>query len=62
MVMLIERGQNTHGKGERVKIPLLPNNVSKRSVYDSGQGHNTSEAERANFVLLVGVRQGVNLT
>ena len=32
---------NTHGKGERVKIPLLPNNVGKKSVNDSGprQGH-----------------------
>ena len=25
-----ERGQNTHGQGERVKIPLLPKNVGKR--------------------------------
>ena len=24
MVMQNERGQNTHGQGERVKIPLLP--------------------------------------
>ena len=34
MVMQIERGQNTHGKGEQVKIPLLPNNVDKRSAND----------------------------
>ena len=32
MVMQNERGQNTQVKGERVKIPLLPNNVGKRSV------------------------------
>ena len=32
MVMTNERGQNTHSKGERVKIPLLPNNVGKDSV------------------------------
>ena len=31
-----EMGQNTHGKGEWVKIPLLPNNVGKKSVNDSG--------------------------
>ena len=31
-----ERGQNTHGQGERVKIPLLPNNVGKKSVNDAG--------------------------
>ena len=29
-----ERGQNTHGQGERVKIPLLPNNVGKKIVND----------------------------
>ena len=29
---------HTHGNGDRVKIPLLPNNVGKKSV-DSGQGH-----------------------
>ena len=26
-----ERVSNTHGKGERVKIPILPNKVGKRS-------------------------------
>ena len=36
MVMLNERGQNTHCKGEWVKIPFLPNNVGKKSVNDSG--------------------------
>ena len=36
MVVQIERGQNTHGKGEGVKIPLLPNNVGKKSVNNSG--------------------------
>ena len=36
MVMQNERGQNTHGKGEQVKIQLLPNNVGKKSVNDSG--------------------------
>ena len=35
MAMLIERGENTHGKGEMVKIPLLPNNVGKKSVKNS---------------------------
>ena len=30
------RGQNTHGQGEREKIPLLPYNVGKKSVKDSG--------------------------
>ena len=29
--MKYERGQNTHSKGELVKIPLLPNEVGKRS-------------------------------
>ena len=28
--------KNTHGQGERVKIPLLPWNVDKKSVNDSG--------------------------
>ena len=36
MIMQNERGQNTHIKGERVKIPLLPYNVDKKSVLDSG--------------------------
>ena len=36
MVVQIERGQNTHGKGEGMKIPLLPNNVGKKSVNNSG--------------------------
>ena len=42
MVMQNERGQNNHDQGERVKIPLLPNNVGKKSVNDAGpkQGHN----------------------
>ena len=30
-------GQNTHSKGERVKIPLLPNNVAKRSRMTGSQ-------------------------
>ena len=30
MVMTNGRGQNTHGKGEQVKIPLLPDNVGIR--------------------------------
>ena len=43
MVMQNERGQNTHGQGERVKIPLLPSNVSKKSYKDSRpqQGHDS---------------------
>ena len=36
MIMQNERGQNTHSERERVKIPLLPNNVGERSVNDSG--------------------------
>ena len=41
MVMQNERGQNTHGQAERVKKPLLPNNVGKKSVNEAGpkQGH-----------------------
>ena len=35
MIMENERGQNTHSKGEQVKIPLLPYNVDKKSVNDS---------------------------
>ena len=31
MIMQNEKEQNTHGKGERVKIPLFPNNVGKKS-------------------------------
>ena len=36
-------GQFTHGQGERVKIPLLPNSVGKKSVNNAGtkQGHDT---------------------
>ena len=42
MVMQNERGLNTHGQGERVKIPILPNNVGKKSANNTGpqQGHN----------------------
>ena len=36
MIMKIESEQNTHSKGERVKIPVLPNNVVKKSIRDSG--------------------------
>ena len=32
MVMMNERGQNTHSEGKWVKIPLLPYNVDKKSV------------------------------
>ena len=35
MIMQNERGQNTHSKGERKKIPFLPYNVNKKSVLDS---------------------------
>ena len=31
-----ERGQNTHGQGEQVKIPLLPNIVGEKSVNEAG--------------------------
>ena len=30
------RGEKNRGQGERVKIPLLPNNVGKNSVNDAG--------------------------
>ena len=39
------RGDKCHpGRGKRGKIPLLPNNVGKKSVNDAGpkQGHDTS--------------------
>ena len=36
MIMQNERGQNTHSKWEQVKIPLIPYNVDKKSVNDSG--------------------------
>ena len=38
------RGDKCHpGRGKRGKIPLLPNNVGKKSVNDAGpkQGHDT---------------------
>ena len=31
LLLYNERGQNTHDQGERVKIPLLSNQVGKRS-------------------------------
>ena len=34
MVMVFERGQNTHSKGEQVKNTLLPKNVGKESIND----------------------------
>ena len=43
MVMKI-RGDKCHpGRGKRVKISLLPNNVGKKSANDAGpkQGHET---------------------
>ena len=44
MVMQNEMGLNTHGQGERVKIPLLLNNVGKKSVNYAGpwQGHDNN--------------------
>ena len=46
-----ERVLNTHGKGERVKIPLLPNNVGKKSVNDAGpkQGHDKYIALKKDY-------------
>ena len=38
------RGDKCHpGRGKRVKIPLLPNNVGKKSAIDAGpqQGHDS---------------------
>ena len=40
------RGDKCHpGRGKRGKIPLLPNNVGKKSVNDAGpkQGHDTKQ-------------------
>ena len=44
-------GQNTRGQGERVKIPLLPNSVDKRSVNNAvpQQGHDREACSRDNF-------------
>ena len=44
MVMQNERGQNTHSQGERLKIPLLPNNLGKKSANNMGpqQGHDNT--------------------
>ena len=42
--MANERGQNTHSKGERVKIPLFPYNAYKRVCYqyqDRTSGHDS---------------------
>ena len=51
MVMQNERGKNTHGQGKRVKrvkIPLLPNNVGKKSANNAGpqQGHDNGILEK----------------
>ena len=45
MIMQNERGQNTHGQGERVKIPLLPYNVDKKSVKDQGPTVGSQQTE-----------------
>ena len=42
------RGDKCHpGRGKRVKIPLLPNNVGKKSANDAGpkQGHDSDESQ-----------------
>ena len=36
MIKQNEREHNTHSKEEHVKIPLLPNNVGKKSVNELG--------------------------
>ena len=46
MAMKDKRGQNTHSHWERVKIPLLPNNVGKKSVHDSGPTVGSQQAMR----------------
>ena len=48
-----ERGWNTHSKGERVKIPLLPYRVGKRSgtmVTTSTNNHNQPSRVLENFL------------
>ena len=45
------RGDKCHsGRGKRVKISLLPNNVGKKSVNDAGprNGHNREESDFKN--------------
>ena len=45
------RGDKYHpGRGERVKIPLLPNKVGQKSVNDAGpqQGHDTLKEHNYN--------------
>ena len=48
------RGDKCHpGRGKRGKIPLLPNNVGKKSVNDAGpkQGHDTVTWDKVLKVL-----------
>ena len=54
MVIENERGQNTHGQKERVKIPLLPNNLGKKSVYDAGpqQSHDSYKRTEKVFQII----------
>ena len=44
MIMRMRRDKCHPGRGKRVKIPLLPNNVGKKSVNDTGpqQGHDNN--------------------
>ena len=41
-----------------MKIPLLPNNVGKRSVSDSGQGHNIKKSWKSKFCFAGGCQAG----
>ena len=55
-MIMKKRGDKCHpGRGKRGKIPLLPNNVGKKSVNDAGpkQGHNTGHG--MNNELLAGI-------
>ena len=52
MVMKM-RGDKCHpGRGKRVKIPLLPNNVGKKSANDAvpQQGHDSSNLKKMSKV------------
>ena len=49
--------KNTHSKRERVKIPLLPNNVGKRA----GQhGHNNYQSENWKLKIIQVTLPGLN--
>ena len=47
MVMKMSGDKCHPGRGKRVKIPLLPNNLGKKSFNNAGpqQGHNSTKAQ-----------------